>query len=64
MGSMRSGIIVFGRTGIVEINCAGSKQKSCKIMRMNMFAAYDKVKPDIENIKGLNLAVVKLRPFN
>jgi hypothetical protein len=29
-------------------------------MRMNIFAVYDKVKPDIENISGLNLAVVKL----
>jgi hypothetical protein len=28
---------------------------------MNMFAIYDKVKPDIENIRGLNLAVVKLK---
>jgi hypothetical protein len=27
---------------------------------MNMFAVYDKAKPDIENIKGLILAVVKL----
>jgi hypothetical protein len=25
-----------------------------------MFAVWDKVKPDIENIRGLNLAVVKL----
>jgi hypothetical protein len=29
-------------------------------MRMNMIAVYDKVKPDIEHIRGLNLAVVKL----
>jgi hypothetical protein len=27
---------------------------------MNIFAAQDKAKPDIENIRGLNLAVVKL----
>jgi hypothetical protein len=27
---------------------------------MNMFMVYGKVKPDIENIRGLNLAVVKL----
>jgi hypothetical protein len=27
---------------------------------MNMFALQDKVKPDIENVRGLNLAVVKL----
>jgi hypothetical protein len=31
-----------------------------KIMRMNMFAELDKVKPDTENLRGLNLAVVKL----
>jgi hypothetical protein len=30
-------------------------------MRMNIFAVWDKVKPDIEDIRGLNLAVVKLR---
>jgi hypothetical protein len=29
-------------------------------MRMNMFAAQDKTKPDIENTRDLNLAVVKL----
>jgi hypothetical protein len=29
-------------------------------MYMNMLTAQDKVKPDTENIKGLNLAVVKL----
>jgi hypothetical protein len=29
-------------------------------MRMNMFAVLDKAKPDIENIRGLNLEVVKL----
>jgi hypothetical protein len=29
-------------------------------MRMNMFAVYDKAKLDTENIRSLNLAVVKL----
>jgi hypothetical protein len=29
-------------------------------MRIYIFAVYDKVKPDIENIRGLNLAVIKL----
>jgi hypothetical protein len=29
-------------------------------MRMKMFAVQDKAKPDIENIRGLILAVVKL----
>jgi hypothetical protein len=27
---------------------------------MNMFAVQDKAKPDTENIKGLNLVVIKL----
>jgi hypothetical protein len=31
---------------------SGKKQKSYKIMRMNMFAAQDKVKPDTENLRG------------
>jgi hypothetical protein len=29
-------------------------------MRMNIFIVWDKAIPDIENIRGLNLAVVKL----
>jgi hypothetical protein len=29
-------------------------------MRMNIFAVQDKAKPDIENKRGLNSAVVKL----
>jgi hypothetical protein len=29
-------------------------------MRMNIFPAYDKARPDIENIRGLKLAAVKL----
>jgi hypothetical protein len=29
-----------------------------KIMKMKMFAALDKAKPDIENVRGLNLAAV------
>jgi hypothetical protein len=29
-------------------------------MSMNMFVVQDKAKPDTENIRGLNLAVVKL----
>jgi hypothetical protein len=37
-----------------------NKQKSYKIMRMNMFAVYEKAKPDVDHIRGLNLAVVKL----
>jgi hypothetical protein len=31
-----------------------------RIMRINMSAVYDKAKPDISNIRGLYLAVVKL----
>jgi hypothetical protein len=37
--------------------------KSYKTMRMNMFIAYDKVKADTENIRGLNSSVLKLH-FN
>jgi hypothetical protein len=29
-------------------------------MRLYMFVIQDKAKPDVENIRGLNLAVVKL----
>lgn len=36
-------------------------QRSYRLIRMNMFAAYEAYeKPDIENIRGLNLAAVKL----
>jgi hypothetical protein len=37
-----------------------NKQKSYKITRMNMFVSYDKAKQGTDNIRGLNLAVVKL----
>jgi hypothetical protein len=40
-------------------NCAGNKQKSYKIIKMKMYAILDKAKPHTENIRGLNLAVVK-----
>jgi hypothetical protein len=40
-------------------NHAGDKQKSYKIMRMNIFEVQDKAKPVRENITGLNLVVVK-----
>jgi hypothetical protein len=36
-----------------------NKQKSYKIMKIQMFAILDKAKPDTENIRGLNLATVK-----
>jgi hypothetical protein len=45
---------------IIKQNGAGDKQKSYGIMRMNMFAVQDTVKPDIGNIRGSNLATVKL----
>jgi hypothetical protein len=40
--------------------CRQQAEVIYKIMRMNMFAASDKAKPDVENIRGLNLVVVKL----
>jgi hypothetical protein len=36
------------------------RPESCRIMTMNMFAVYGKVKPDTENVRGLNLVLVKL----
>jgi hypothetical protein len=38
--------------------CAGNK-KSYKIMKIQLFATWEKAKPDTENIKGLSLAAVK-----
>jgi hypothetical protein len=45
---------------IIYQNFAGNKQKSYEIMRIDTFAVKDKAKADIENIRRLNLAVVKL----
>jgi hypothetical protein len=44
---------------IIQQNYAGNKQKSCKIMKMLMFATFDKTKRDTANIRSLNLAAVK-----
>jgi hypothetical protein len=44
-------------------NYAGIKQKSQKMMNMQMFATLDKVKPDTGSIRGLNLAAVKHTTF-
>jgi hypothetical protein len=44
-------------------NCAGNKQESYKIMSINVFVAWHKKKPDVENIIGLDLAVVMLMTF-
>jgi hypothetical protein len=49
---------VYDYTSITKL--CRQQAKSYKIMRMNMFEVWDKAKPDIENIRGLNLAVVKL----
>jgi hypothetical protein len=38
-----------------------TSRKPQKVMRMNMFAVWDKEKPYIENMRGLNLAEVSLR---
>jgi uncharacterized protein YcfJ len=45
---------------IIQQNCANIKQKSQKIMGMNVSAVWDKAKPDKDNISGLNLTVVEL----
>jgi hypothetical protein len=39
-------------------NYAGNKQKSYKIMKMQMFITLDKANCDTGNIRGLNLAAV------
>jgi hypothetical protein len=39
-------------------NHAGNKQKSYKIMKMEMLVTLDKTKLDTENVRGLNLAAV------
>jgi hypothetical protein len=44
----------------IQQNYASKKQKSHKIIRMNMFAEWGKAKPDIGNIRGLNMAAAKL----
>jgi hypothetical protein len=38
---------------------AGNKQTSYQITKIQMFAISEKAKPDIENIRSLNLAVIK-----
>jgi hypothetical protein len=44
-------------------NYAGSKQKSYKIITIQLFAPSDKAKRNIENIRGLNLGAVRPTPF-
>jgi hypothetical protein len=44
---------------IILQNYAGNKQKSYKIMKMQMSAILGKAKPNTEKIRGLNLAAVK-----
>jgi hypothetical protein len=39
--------------------CAGNKQKSYKIMKIQMFATSEKAKPVTENMGGFILAAVK-----
>jgi hypothetical protein len=40
-------------------NCAGNKQRSYKIMKMQKFVMLEKAKPDKENIRGLNSVMVE-----
>jgi hypothetical protein len=44
---------------ITQQNYIGNKQKSYKIMKMQMFATLDKANRDTGNKRGLNLAAVK-----
>jgi hypothetical protein len=43
---------------IIQQNDAGNKQKSYKIMKMQMFVTLDKANRGTGNIRGLNLAAV------
>jgi hypothetical protein len=44
---------------IIYQNYAGNKEKSYKIMITKMSAIFDKAKPDIESMGGLNYVAVK-----
>jgi hypothetical protein len=44
---------------IIKQNYASDKQKSYRIIKMQIFATSDKVNPDTGNIRGLNLAATK-----
>jgi hypothetical protein len=59
--SLVSGIYVYKAavTLTPRRNYAGNKQKSYKIMKIQMFAILDKANPDTSNITDLNLAAVK-----
>jgi hypothetical protein len=46
-------------TGFYKKKYAGNKYKSSKFMKIYKFAKLDKMIPDVENIRGLNLAAVK-----
>jgi hypothetical protein len=43
------------------IALSSRKQAEVKLIRMNMFTAYNKVKPDAKNTGGINLTAVELR---
>jgi hypothetical protein len=60
------GALSDDRTGLSFARVTVSSNKSVvniyednEVMTMKMFAILDKAKPDIENIRGLNLATVR-----
>jgi hypothetical protein len=44
---------------IIQQNYVGNKQKSYKIMKMQIFTILEKAKSDTGNIRGLSLTAVK-----
>jgi hypothetical protein len=44
-------VIGFRMYAITQQTCAGNKQKSYKITRMNMFTAQDMARTDVKNTK-------------
>jgi hypothetical protein len=51
---------IFEKIQVLKLqNYAGSKQNSCRIMRMQIFASAEQAKLHPENTRGLNLTAVR-----
>jgi hypothetical protein len=57
IGYLRQAALQRDQWDITEL--LGNKQRSCKIMKIQMFTTSEEVKPDAENRRGLSLAAVK-----
>jgi hypothetical protein len=54
-----TGRLTLNRNLTSASNYAGNKHRSFKIMKIYIFEILNKAMPDIENIRGLNLAVLR-----